>query len=63
MREQGTARGLIAIVKDGQNMFIDYNREEYLKDMEEAAYRRAREAQANALAQGKELPKDALRLV
>lgn len=63
MREKGTQRGVVVVKKDGQSIFVDYNREEYLRDMEIAAYERARNTQARALAEGKQLPEGALRLV
>lgn len=41
----------------------EYHRDEYLQQLEKEALERAKEAQRKALAEGRELPPDAIRLV
>lgn len=63
MRESGIPQGLLVLHENGRSIYVKYNREEYLEDMEKAAYDRARAAQAQAIAEGRQLPRGALRLV
>lgn len=63
MRESGVAAGILYQHSKEGLQKIEYNREEYLQELEKAAFEKARDAQRKALAEGKELPPTAIRLV
>lgn len=64
LREKGVKSAIIKDVSIGEDtQTIEYDRDLYLQELEKRAYEKAREAQRKALAEGKELPKGAIRLV
>lgn len=63
LRKGGLDTGIIYKVSKGGVESVEFNKEEYYSQLQAEAYERAKKAQEKALAEGRELPEDAIRLV